>query len=144
MDKLSKARRSENMRRIRAKDMRPEMFVRRTVHGMGYRYRLHSALLPGKPDLSFPSRHKVIFVHGCFWHRHRARACRISRLPKSNTGYWHPKLEANEARDKRHRRQLRKLGWDVLVIWECELGNVGRLRARIREFLGKPGMRGAR
>lgn len=106
--------RSENMRRIRSKDTRPEMAVRRIVHGLGYRYRLHRKDIPGKPDLVFPRHRKVIFVHGCFWHQHPG--CQDGRLPKSNTSYWGPKLKRNVERDKTALAELSSLGWEVLVI----------------------------
>lgn len=124
------------MSAIRSHGMKPEMVVRRLVHGMGYRYRLHRADLPGRPDLVFPGRAKVIFVHGCFWHQHKKAACRDSRLPKSNLIYWKPKLARNIERDKKNIRALRRRGWKVLVIWECKTGDVGALAERIRTFLG--------
>src|SRR5262245_61421886 len=99
MDKLTPKRRSENMRRIRSRDMEPELIVRRLVHGMGYRYRLHVKKFPGSPDIVFSRLRKVIFVHGCFWHQHEDPRCKISRMPKSNLDYWKPKLERNHARD---------------------------------------------
>lgn len=129
--------RSENMRRIRSKDTLPEMTVRRLVHRMGYRYRLHYNDIPGKPDLVFPSRHKVIFIHGCFWHQHSK--CREGRLPKSNTQYWNAKLERNVQRDKVVIKQLEDAGWDVLVIWECESTDDQMLAAKLRRFLGPSG-----
>lgn len=135
MDKLTPARRSENMRRIRSKDMEPELLVRKLVYRLGYRYRLHGKDLPGKPDLVFPSRHKVIFVHGCFWHQHSKRNCRITRVPKSNLGYWLPKLERNKKRDAQNRRKLRRLGWDYLVVWECQMGQGNALKKIIKGFL---------
>src|SRR5690349_18847706 len=106
MDTLSQAERSERMARVRAKDSRPELTVRRLVHGMGYRYRLHDPRLPGKPDLVFRSRRRVIFVHGCFWHRHADPACRLARLPKSRLEFWLPKLEANRTRDRINQEKL--------------------------------------
>jgi DNA mismatch endonuclease, patch repair protein len=126
--------RSENMRRIRGKDTRPEMLVRRLVHSMGYRYRLHAASLPGKPDLVFAGRRRVIFVHGCFWHQHVG--CAGSHIPKSNRGYWRPKLERNRARDAEHLKALRTDGWRCLILWECELRDHVVLRGRITRFLG--------
>ena len=134
-DTVTPKRRSEIMSNIRAKGMKPEMAVRRITHAMGYRYRLHRKDLPGKPDLVFPSHRKVIFVHGCFWHQHSDPACRIARRPKSNRHYWLPKLESNVARDAKHQAQLAELGWDVLVIWECEVEGDGRTAERIRVFL---------
>ena len=98
-DTISSERRSKNMAHIKSKDMKPEMAVRRLIHSMGYRYRLHYKHLPGKPDLVFPSRKKVIFVHGCFWHQHDCKLCPIVRKPKSNTDYWLSKLEKNIQRD---------------------------------------------
>ncbi|MEB2604777.1 DNA mismatch endonuclease Vsr [Burkholderia cenocepacia] len=127
--------RSENMRRIRSRDTAPEMIVRRIVYAMGYRYRLHRKDIPGKPDLAFPGRRKVIFVHGCFWHQHSG--CRDGRAPKSNTGYWLPKLMRNKERDKIVIDQLTSLGWSVLTVWECETKNVSHLENIIDDFLGK-------
>jgi len=134
-DKISKERRSRNMAAIRSRDTKPEMTVRRVVHGMGYRYRLHRKDLPGKPDLVFGPRRKVIFVHGCFWHQHAAKVCLDGRKPKSNTGYWNEKLARNVARDEKNRQMLEDAGWRVLVIWECETCDIPALKQRIREFL---------
>lgn len=134
MDTLTPAARSERMSRVRSKDSKPEMAVRRLVHGMGFRYRLHARDLPGSPDLVFPSRGKIIFVHGCFWHRHTER-CEFTRWPKSKLDFWMPKLEKNHRRDKAVRRELRRLRWQVLVVWECELKNQQALTGRIRDFL---------
>ena len=103
---------------------------------MGYRYRLHRKDLPGKPDLVFPGRRKIIFVHGCFWHQHADPSCKVARRPKSNLGYWLPKLERNAVRDIENRERLSELGWDVLVIWECEVKSGDGLAQRIQEFLG--------
>lgn len=133
MDTLTPAERSARMALVRAKDTKPELLVRRLVHGMGYRYRLHRRDLPGTPDLVFPGRSKVIFIHGCFWHRH-AR-CALARLPKSRGDFWLPKLTANAERDARNVRTLRQLGWSVLTIWECQLGDTANLANRIRRFL---------
>jgi len=132
-DILSPRERSERMSRISAKDMKPELAVRRLIYGMGYRYRLHRRDLPGKPDMTFGPRRKVIFVHGCFWHRHPE--CRLARLPKSRLDYWLPKLNGNRARDLRNQEVLRQEGWDVLVIWECEIADKDALRRKIRGFL---------
>ncbi|GAB4227728.1 MAG: very short patch repair endonuclease [Methyloligellaceae bacterium] len=134
-DKLSRERRSANMARIRSKDMKPEMAVRRMVHAMGFRYRLHRRDLPGKPDLVFPARRKIIFVHGCFWHQHPDPACRDARPPRSNTAYWGPKLARNVERDAEHQRALEAAGWQVLVVWECELKQSAELAERLRAFL---------
>jgi DNA mismatch endonuclease (patch repair protein) len=135
MDTLPPDRRSENMRHIRSKDMKPEMALRRFVHSMGYRYRLHVATLPGKPDLVFASRQKIILVHGCFWHQHQSIRCPIVRMPKSNKGYWGPKLERNVSRDNEQIRALRRMGWSVLVVWECQLRNLKAVSAGIVCFL---------
>lgn len=134
-DTVTPKRRSEIMANIKAKDMKPEIAVRRLTHAMGYRYRLHRKDLPGKPDLVFPSRRKVIFVHGCFWHQHDDPACKITRQPQSNQHYWLPKLEQNVARDARHQSRLAELGWDVLVIWECDIEAGSRVTDRIQAFL---------
>lgn len=133
MDTLTPAERSARMALVRAKDTKPELLVRRLVHGMGYRYRLHRRDLPGTPDLVFPGRSKVIFIHGCFWHRHAS--CALARLPKSRVDFWLPKLTANAERDARNVRALRRLGWSVLTIWECQLGDTANLANRIRGFL---------
>ena len=133
-DTVSPKRRSEIMSNIRARGMKPEMTVRRITHAMGYRYRLHRKDLPGKPDLVFPGRRKVIFVHGCFWHQHADLACKISRRPRSNQDYWLPKLERNVTRDAVHQARLTELGWNVLVIWECDVESDG-IADLIREFL---------
>lgn len=130
--------RSENMRRIRSKDTKPEMVVRRLAHGLGYRYRLHAKDIPGKPDLVFPGRKKAIFVHGCFWHQHPG--CVDGRLPRSNRAYWGPKLEKNKSRDELAIRELHDAGWEVLIIWECETENIENLRRVVVDFLGsRPG-----
>lgn len=122
------------MSRIRGKDTAPEMVVRRLAHALGFRYRLHGKTLPGKPDLVFAGRRKVIFVHGCFWHRHTCRMGR--REPKTRQDYWTPKRARNAARDQRSRRALRRMGWSVLVVWECQTRDTRKLAARLREFLG--------
>ena len=133
-DKLSPARRSANMGKIRSKDSAPELVVRRIAFRLGYRYRLHTAKLPGKPDLVFPARRKVIFVHGCFWHQHKG--CREGRPPGSNTGYWAPKLKRNVERDADSEAQLRDAGWACLTIWECEIKDASTLARRLAAFLG--------
>ncbi|HXM93629.1 MAG TPA: DNA mismatch endonuclease Vsr [Candidatus Dormibacteraeota bacterium] len=124
--------RSENMRRIRSKGMLPELAVRSLVHRMGFRFRLHRKDLPGKPDLVFVSRRKVIFVHGCFWHAHD---CSIAHTPKSNAAYWGPKLQRNQARDARNIELLRTAGWKSLVVWECEIRSGRALKKKIKAFL---------
>jgi DNA mismatch endonuclease (patch repair protein) len=134
-DKLTPQRRSENMRAIRSKGMAPELAVRQAAHALGYRFRLHRKDLPGKPDLVFASRKKVIFVHGCFWHQHPDPSCKIARLPKSNLDYWLPKLQRNALRDKQHIADLEGAGWSVLTIWECEAKDRSKLDAKLAAFL---------
>ena len=133
MDTLTPAERSERMSRVRNKDTKPELAVRRLVHRMGFRYRLHLRTLPGKPDLVFPRRKRAIFVHGCFWHRHAG--CSLARMPKSRLEFWKLKLEANRKRDSRNRRLLRKEGWRLLVVWECQLADEATVKNRIMRFL---------
>jgi len=123
------------MSRIRSRDTSPEMTVRRLVHGMGFRYRLHVAALPGKPDLVLPRLHRIIDVRGCFWHCHPG--CIDSHIPKTRLEYWVPKLERNRQRDKENARKLRKLGWRVLVVWECEGKNAAKLSKRLARFLAE-------
>lgn len=134
-DKLTPTKRSENMRQIKSRDMKPEIFVRKLAHSLGFRFRLHRKDLPGKPDLVFPSRRAVIFVHGCFWHQHPRRNCLDSRLPKSNLDYWLPKLSKNQARDKANIRYLKAKGWRVLIVWECETKDPDLLRNKLIAFL---------
>ncbi|MBN9585722.1 MAG: very short patch repair endonuclease [Afipia sp. 62-7] len=136
MDTLTPAQRSERMSRVRNKDTKPEMRVRRLVHGMGYRYRLHRQGLPGRPDLVFPGLRKVIFVHGCFWHRHPDPSCKLARLPKTRQEFWLPKLQANQVRDECNLVTLEASGWAVMVVWECELRNKEHLVNKLRKFLG--------
>ena len=137
MDIVSRAARSENMRRIGSKNSNPEKLLRKLLFAQGYRYRLHVRNLPGKPDLVFPGRRKVIFVNGCFWHRHGP--CPDSRLPKTNLDYWLPKLRRNMERDIDHARSLRRLGWDVLTVWDCELKPPYSVLQAVVEFLeGQP------
>lgn len=133
MDALSPEQRSEQMGRVRSRNTRPEMCVRRLVHRLGYRYRLHRRDLPGSPDLVFPSRRCVIFVHGCFWHRHPG--CRNTRTPKSRVEFWTRKFADNVLRDQRNEAELQALGWRHLVVWECETVNDGDITQRIMAFL---------
>lgn len=133
MDTITPARRSAVMARIRGRDTKPEMTVRRLVHAMGYRFRLHRSELPGSPDLVFSPRRKIVFVHGCYWHRHPG--CRFAYSPKSNVEFWTRKFDSNIARDQRVEEELEHLGWNVLTIWECEVSDKERLRARLADFL---------
>jgi DNA mismatch endonuclease (patch repair protein) len=121
------------MAAIRGRDTRPELAVRRLVHGMGFRYRLHGKGVVGRPDLVFPRRRKAIFVHGCFWHFHEG--CSNYREPKSRLDFWHPKLRRNRERDLEVQRRLASDGWEVLVVWECEIGDTRALQVRLRTFL---------
>jgi DNA mismatch endonuclease, patch repair protein len=133
-DSLTIQRRTENMRRIRATNTRPELRVRQMAHAMGYRFRLHVSGLPGKPDIVFPRLKKIIDVRGCFWHQHRG--CGDSHIPKSREEYWKPKLEKNCVRDARNASALRRQGYGILVVWECEIRNEARLKRRLERFLG--------
>lgn len=133
VDIFSPADRSKCMSAIRSKDTTPEWTVRRITFRLGYRYRLHVSNLPGKPDLVFPSKHKAIFVHGCFWHRHRCK--KGSSIPSTNREFWEKKFENNIARDNRIRAELRQLGWKVLVVWECQTKSEKDLSSKLIRFL---------
>jgi DNA mismatch endonuclease (patch repair protein) len=133
-ERLTQAERSRVMAAVRSKDTTPEMIVRRMAHRLGYRFRLHRRDLPGTPDLAFPRLRKVIDVRGCFWHLH---ACRHGRRdPVRNAAYWLGKRQGNAARDARNLRQLRRLGWAVLTVWECQTRDADKLARRIARFLG--------
>lgn len=134
-DTLSQSARSERMSRVRSRDTGPEFVIRRLLHRLGFRYRLHDRNLPGCPDLVFPSRRKAIFVHGCFWHRHPEPSCKLARLPKSKLEFWKPKLEGNRQRDQRNQSELDALGWRWMVVWECELGQREQLTNKLLSFL---------
>src|SRR5689334_17518890 len=123
------------MRRIRSRNTGPELVVRRLVHKLGYRYRLHRNDLPGKPDLVFPCLRKVIFVHGCFWHQHSG--CREGRIPGTRREYWLPKLMRNQERDALARKALKTKGWKTLVLWECQIKSDLALERAVRQFLGR-------
>lgn len=133
MDVLTAHDRSKVMASIPSRNTKPEIAVRKLTHSLGYRFRLHAKNLPGRPDMVFRSRSKVIFVHGCFWHSHKN--CKNFRPPKSNQAYWGPKLKRNVERDQEVERKLRDKGWASLVIWECQLSDPNRLKDRIRRFL---------
>ena len=137
MDTLDPAARSALMGRIRGVDTGPERTVRRAAHRLGYRYRLHRRSLPGRPDLVFPARKAVIFVHGCFWHRHEG--CSKASTPKTRIDFWTGKFARNVERDREVRDRLERAGWRVLVIWECEIRDRARLDTVLRDFLGPPG-----
>ncbi len=132
-DNLTPEQRKHTMASVHSRDTKPEMRVRRFIHGMGYRYRLHRKDLPGNPDLVFPCRRKIVFVHGCFWHGHACRAGK--KRPKTNQNYWTRKLARNRERDLENQALLGEAGWDVMVIWECELKEIEALRTRITGFL---------
>ena len=132
-DTLTPQERSERMSRIRGKDSASEIRLRRLIHGMGYRYRLHVKTLPGTPDLVFPARKAVIFMHGCFWHRHQG--CKGATIPKTNKKFWADKFARNVANDHQHLSRLRRRGWHVAVIWECQLRHSARVLSRLQRFL---------
>jgi DNA mismatch endonuclease (patch repair protein) len=133
MDSLSPERRSWNMSRIRGKDTRPELVVRSLLHGLGYRFRLNRKDLPGKPDIVLPKYRTAIFVHGCFWHRHTG--CKKCYTPKSSVDFWQRKFAGNAERDRNNAKQLRREGWRVIVVWECELGSLQKLQVRLDRLL---------
>ncbi|MFZ1010887.1 MAG: very short patch repair endonuclease [Candidatus Sulfotelmatobacter sp.] len=135
MDHVGKRRRSEIMSSIRSGDTQPEKAVRSMVHRMGYRFRLHVGALPGKPDIVLPRYKKIVLVHGCFWHGH-AR-CSKGKPPKSNLEFWLPKLAANRKRDRAVAAKLRRLGWHVMVIWQCQLRRADALRVALQTFLSR-------
>lgn len=137
-DVFTLKKRREIMQAIRCKDTAPEMFVRRLIHSLGYRYRLHDKKLPGNPDMVFPGRKKVIFIHGCYWHRHNCKKGRS--VPKSNVDFWEKKFEANRDRDVRNQKILRKDGWSVMTIWQCQItsSNLEELKIEIQKFLNDP------
>lgn len=134
-DTLSKTERSTRRSLIRGKDTKPELTVRRLVHALGFRYRLHRRDLPGTPDLVFPGRKKIILVHGCFWHFHSDPHCTIAHLPKSRLAFWKDKLEKNWERDQDTLTRLQDLGWTTLVIWECQLRDEEQLQHILQRFL---------
>lgn len=134
-DKIDQARRSENMRRVRSRDTKPELIVRSIAHRLGYRFRIGRIDLPGRPDIVFPRLSKVILVHGCFWHRHRR--CARTTTPTTRTEFWVRKFAENQRRDIRVSRQLRSLGWQVHVVWECETKDRRRLEQNLKRFLGQ-------
>jgi DNA mismatch endonuclease (patch repair protein) len=133
-DTLTPAERSVRMSKIRSKDTKPELLVRKLLHRLGYRYRLHQKDLPGRPDIAFRRRKKAILVHGCFWHNHVG--CSIAHIPKSRSDYWQAKLDKNVARDARNLIELESAGWSALVIWECEVRDPQALTRQLVSFLG--------
>lgn len=133
VDTVTAQVRSRIMAQVKSKDTKPELAVRRLLHGLGYRYRLHRKDLPGKPDLVFPARHKAVFIHGCFWHSHAG--CERARLPSSNKDYWHAKLRRNRERDERNLILLQQEGWKPFVMWECELADLEAIARNLTDFL---------
>jgi DNA mismatch endonuclease (patch repair protein) len=134
MDRLTPEKRSALMRNVKAKHTTPELTVRSMLHRMGFRFQLHRKDLPGKPDIVFPSRKKIVLVNGCFWHGHD---CRYGRLPKSKLDFWEPKIEGSRARDVRNIENLRNLGWDVLTVWQCETRDPASLEQALTSFIDK-------
>lgn len=132
VDILTKEKRSWNMSRIKSKNTRPEIRVRKILHSLGYRFRLHSNILPGKPDIILKKYKTVIFVHGCFWHRHKN--CKYAYIPKSRIDFWEKKFEANKKRDQEVARKIQETGWKRLVIWECETKEEGNIERAIKDF----------
>ena len=135
MDHFSATKRSEIMSRVKGTDTSVEILVRQLLHSLGYRFKLHARDLPGKPDIVLPKHRSVVFVHGCFWHGHKA--CRRAGIPKTNREFWTRKIEGNIDRDKRCVRELRELGWKVLVVWQCQTKDLTKLERRITTFFGK-------
>lgn len=138
MDTRTPKKRSEIMSAVRTEDTGPELLVRKLLSAQGYRYRLHRKDLPGRPDIVFPGRRKIVLVHGCFWHGHR---CAKGKLPKSRLGYWRPKIAANKKRDTRNLVELKRSGWTTLVVWQCKLKNGKTLMRKLKAFLGRSNSR---
>ncbi|WP_339162499.1 very short patch repair endonuclease [Methylobacterium bullatum] len=136
MDTRTPEQRRRIMQSVGQKDTKPEVALRQGLHRLGYRFRLHRKDLPGRPDLVFPSRKKVVFVHGCFWHGH---GCAKGRLPKSRPEFWVPKIEGNKARDARAIERLTKMGWETHIVWQCDMKNSERVAEELATFLGPPG-----
>lgn len=134
VDRITKAQRSELMSRIRRADTKPELVIRRMLHSLGYRFRVQLKGVPGRPDLAFTRRRKLIQVHGCFWHAHEG--CPSARIPITRSDFWSSKFARNKERDHRLEEAATAAGWESLVVWECELKNIERLRARLVDFLG--------
>ncbi|MBN1902753.1 DNA mismatch endonuclease Vsr [Candidatus Sumerlaeota bacterium] len=133
IDPLTPAQRKKTMQSVKSEDTKPEIKIRKLIFSLGYRYRLHRKDLPGKPDIVFPSRKKIIFVHGCFWHGHNCRSGQ--NQPKTNQKYWKAKIRKNVKRDFKNIENLKQLGWNPLIIWECEIKDAKRIKKRIKIFL---------
>ena len=134
MDNISKQERSRVMAAVKQKDTRPEIKVRSVLHKHGLRYRLHDKKLPGKPDLVFPKYQTVLFIHGCFWHGHPDEQCKLARIPKSNVKFWENKIQVNRQRDNKNIKLLHGLGWNIAVMWECEINSDSIFRRKIEVF----------
>ena len=132
MDRISGEHRSWNMSRIKSSNTKPEIIVRSLLHNMGYRFRLHRKDLPGKPDIVLPRYKSVIFVHGCFWHRHKG--CKNAASPKTKKTFWREKFRANVERDRKVQKELNSMGWSILIIWECETSDIGSVTKIIGNF----------
>lgn len=132
-DIFTKERRSEIMSRISGQNTKPEIVVRKLLHSMGFRFRLHDARLQGRPDVVLPRHKKLIFVHGCFWHGHRG--CKRAKLPTTNVNFWKKKISGNMVRDKKNIKTLKAQGWKVLVIWSCEISKIGMLKKNLGRFM---------
>jgi len=137
MDRISKGHRSWNMSRIKSGNTKPEIVVRSLLHNMGYRFRLHRKDLPGKPDIVLPRYNSVIFVHGCFWHRHKG--CKNATSPKTKKIFWREKFIANVERDRKVQKELKSLGWSIQIIWECELSDPEEVRKSLKSHLNQTG-----
>ena len=135
MDRISREHRSWNMSRIKSGNTKPEIVVRSLLHNMGYRFRLHRKDLPGKPDIALPRYNSVIFVHGCFWHRHKE--CKNASNPKTKKTFWREKFKANVNRDRKVQKELKSMGWRILIIWECELAEVDSVINKLEDYLQK-------
>jgi DNA mismatch endonuclease (patch repair protein) len=135
MDTLTPIERGRRMSLVRSRDTKPEITVRKALHALGYRFRLHRRDLPGRPDVVLPRHRIALFVHGCFWHRHPDPTCKRARLPKTRVDFWETKLTANRNRDLRCQTELRRLGWRVAIVWECELSDIEQLKNRLRGLI---------
>lgn len=134
MDNISTGERSHVMSLVKSKDTKPELFIRKFIHSKGFRFRIHDKRLPGKPDIVLKKYRTVVFVHGCFWHGHKSTKCKLARIPKSNVEFWSTKIANNAIRDSRNKRALRKLGWKVLQIWECQVKSPAMLNKLINDI----------
>jgi DNA mismatch endonuclease (patch repair protein) len=131
-DRITKAQRSHNMARVKNKNTAPELMVRKMLHRLGFRFRLHRSNLPGNPDIVLPRHHKVVFVHGCFWHGHD---CPRGKRPSTRQDFWNHKLEGNQRRDKANQDKLKELGWKILVVWECQIRHMDELEEYLLSFM---------